>query len=184
MRKIDSILFAVTISLLACADKENQSYDVSNFTFDIRYHTDSTVKEITQTKKGLAWGKTFAFNKDGTKMWEFNYADDQQEGMQYYYQHGKLNFAVPYENGKQHGWARRYTGPCGSISEEGQYENGKMNGLWYNYYGAELLEIGLFKNDSLIKVVYRNKKYPDRNTPLPPIVVDCNEKWQSVDESR
>lgn len=179
MNRLFAILFC--LFMLNCAPEKTQPESV-DIDFVVNYYPDSTVKEIVQRKNKLLEGKAFKFNEDGTKLWEYNYLNDEREGLQYDYVHGKLVFAVPYQDGKQHGWAKRYTGPCGNISEEGQYENGEKNGLWYNYYGAELLEISLFKNDSLIEVVYRNKKYPDRNTPLPPIVMDCNEKWRSGEE--
>ena len=56
---------------------------------------------------------------------------------------------------------------------EGQYVDDKMHGLWYEYYGRELLEIDLYSNDSLQSIVYRNKSYPNRNNPLPDLNIDC-----------
>lgn len=176
------ILFNVGVFLYSCSNNEVRT-ETSDLDFVVTYYADSTVKEVVQKRNGLLEGKAFKFDEQGAKLLEFNYQNDQQEGMQYYYyNHGRLNFAVPYKNGKQHGWAVRYTGPCGSISEEGQYENGRKNGLWFSYYDGELLEVLMFKKDSLTKVVYRNKKYPDRNTIMPPSTKDCADQWRSGEE--
>lgn len=176
------IWFFAGVFLSGCSNDQVRT-KASDLDFVITYYSDSTVKEIVQKRNGLLEGKTFKFDEQGAKLWEFNYQNDQQEGMQfYYYNHGRLNFAVPYKNGMQHGWATRYTGPCGNISEEGQYENGEKNGLWYEYYDKELLEIGLYKNGSLDKIIYRNGKYLDRNAPLPPITKDCADQWRSGEE--
>ncbi len=162
--------------LTVCVNPKDQP-NTEAIEFVVTYFPDSTLKEIAAKRNGLLNGRAFKFNEDGTKMWEFNYVNDKQEDIQYYYVHGRLSFAVPYENGKRKGWARRYTGPCGRVSEEGQYENDKMNGLWYQYYNKELLETGMFQDDSLVRIVYRNRKYPDRNIPLAmPLDSCCCEK--------
>jgi len=177
--RLCGLLFTLLIS--GCSINE-QKQGVREFDWAITYYSDSTVKEIVQKKDGLLEGKAFKFSEFGSKLWEFNYERDQQDGIQYYYVDGRLSFEVPYKRGKRNGWSKRYSGPCGDVSEEGQYINDEMNGLWYEYYDRELLEIDLFSGGSMVKAIYRNMKYPDRNVPLPLLTNDCNEKWRSGEE--
>jgi antitoxin component YwqK of YwqJK toxin-antitoxin module len=175
-----SLFLAIAITS-SCSQRKTDTVR-GDIDFSVTYYPDSSISEIVQKENSLLNGKTIKFDEFGTKLWEFNFVDDQQEGLQYFYSQGKLNFVVPYKKGKKNGWARRYTGPCGSISEEGQYENDKKNGLWYNYHDNELLEIGLYKNDSLTNLVHRNKKYLDRSILLPPITRDCAGQWRRGEE--
>jgi antitoxin component YwqK of YwqJK toxin-antitoxin module len=174
-------LLCFGLLLYSCSGKQDKTGS-EEFNFAVTYYPDSTLKEIAQMRNGLLEGKAFRFTEYGAKLWEFNYENDQQEGIQYYYVNGRLTFEALYKNNKRNGWAKRYSGPCGDISEEGQYINDKMDGLWYEYHDRELLEICLYENGSLVKVIYRNSKYPDRNSPLPPITKDCADQWRSEEE--
>ena len=161
----------IAIVSIACGNRSKpQDREID---YLITYFPDSTVKEIVQRRNGLLDGKAFLFNEDGTKQWEFQYVNDVRDGTQLTYVFGYLTTVEHYKNGKLEGWARYYSTLTGLLKEEGRYSNGKMNGLWYEYYGKELLDIYLYKDDSLIRFVYRNKKYPDRSQPLPDLELDC-----------
>jgi len=138
------------------------------------YYPDSTLMEIVYKQGGKVNGKAFKFNPNGTKLWEFNYVNDRREGLQYTFdRNGKLVWIEDYRERKLNGWARCYAGPCGLLSQEGQYLDDKMHGLWYEYYGVELLEVDLYSNDSLVRVIYRNKTFADRTGELPDLNMDC-----------
>lgn len=176
------VLLFIVASLLYNCSSEQSTITAEELDFALTYYPDSAVKEIAQRRSGLLQGKAFTFTEHGEKLMEFNYENNVQEGVQYYYVKGRLTFEASYKNGMRNGWAKRYSGPCGDISEEGQFVDDKMNGLWYEYYDRELLEIVLYKEGSMVKVVYRNSKYPDRNAPLPPITEDCNERWSEGEQ--
>ena len=170
------ILLGILINILPSCTNKKGLPESKAFEYVVTYYSDSTIKEIVQKRNGQLSGKAFKFNEDGTKLWEFNYVDNKREGLQYTYDsRGKLIWTETYKNDQLNGWAKHFTGPCEILSEEGQYDDGKMNGLWYEYYGKELLEIDFFSNDSLVKIVHRNKKYSDRNASLPSIPEDCYE---------
>jgi antitoxin component YwqK of YwqJK toxin-antitoxin module len=177
MNKIICLIASIVI-ISGCIKKETKN----DTDYIITYYPNGSVNEILQKKKGLLNGKSFKFHEDGTKFWEYNYVNDQMNGLQYNYSHGKLRAINSYVNNELHGWARHFSGDCEILTKEGQYEGGNLNGLWYEYYGRELLEINFFKNDSLVKVIYRNKKYPDRNIPLPPLSKDCGGVWTSGEQ--
>lgn len=169
----------IFLTQFQCGDvRQSQNNELD---YQVTYFPDSSVKEIVQKRNGLVDGKAFLFSEDGSKTWEFQYSNGVREGTQLTYIHGDLILVEHYRNGKLEGWFRHYSPRTGLLTEEGQYENNKANGLRYEYYGKELLSISFYKDDSLIKKIYWNKKYLE-GQPLPPIVQDCcDRKYLEID---
>ncbi|MBL7851124.1 MAG: hypothetical protein JNN04_09495 [Cyclobacteriaceae bacterium] len=93
------------------------------------------------------------------KSLEYNYVDGLKEGAQFTYQHGRLFTTENYVSGKRHGWAIYFSPVTGCVTEEGEFFNDQRNGLWYTYDGLYLVEVTLYRLDSIVKSVYRNPNY-------------------------
>ncbi len=176
---IDIVLVSTLISCVEKSSDGNQELvnveDIAKTEELIKtYYPDSTLKEIARKVGGILEGKAFKFNEDGTKQLEYAYMGDKLHGIQREYMFGKLSAEENFKNGEKNGWSKYYNADCGYLLSEGNYENGKMIGLWFNYMGKELDKVSRYFDDELQEVVYQNKKFIQTDPSQPPITIDCD----------
>jgi antitoxin component YwqK of YwqJK toxin-antitoxin module len=125
---------------------------------------------------GKLHGKAFVFYVNGEKWLEHNYEFGVQNGEQFEYRNGRLFSIENFVEDKREGWAKYYDIECDNLLfREGRYSKDKQVGYWFEYYGKVILGVYSYKEDSLMKIIYKNPEYDQdfESGPLPPYHDEC-----------
>lgn len=164
------LIFLLWSCLVSC--KKDHEKDLEHFS---TFHPNGSVNTIGTKHLGKLHGKAFVFYENGEKWLEYNYEFGVQNGEQFEYRNGRLFSIENFEKGKREGWAKYYNIECSNLFSEGRYSKDKQEGYWVEYYGKAISSVYLYKEDSLMKVIYKNPDHDQDfdSPPLPPYSGEC-----------
>jgi antitoxin component YwqK of YwqJK toxin-antitoxin module len=166
------LLFLVLWSGLSSCNKDYEK-DLEYFS---TFHPNGKVNTIGTKHLGKMHGKAFVFYENGEKWLEHNYEFGVQNGEQLEYRNGRLFSIENFVEDKRDGWAKYYDPECVNLLfREGRYSKDKQEGYWVEYYGKAISSVYLYKEDSLMKVIYKNPDHDQDfdSPPLPPYSGEC-----------
>ncbi len=136
----------------------------------VSYYNNGMINEIVTINKGLIYGNWIKYYNTGEKHYESTILNGAIDGkLIQYRKNGNIYSIESYKNGEKNGEAKYYNELGNCVIEEGNYDNNKQTGVWYYYKNHKIYSILLYKDDTINKIIFKNKDIADSlNIPPPP----------------